>query len=135
MQSRLMKFKATKQLQQLETIYVITGVNNIPQLRNRISFDGCTTAGNVWSNAPLSNLNTGWIVYQEKRDLFGEMRISIGEARGSWWIARMTPWSRWPTTKPVLQCGRSAAKVIIDWVPMDNLLFLVLESGVPWGFD
>ena len=141
MQSRLMKFKATKQLQQLETIYVITGVNNTPQRRNRINFDGCTTAGNVLSSAPLSNLNTGWILtYQEKKDLYGEMRISIGNTSDSGIVVdrqddTLEPVAYHQTSAAVWEeCIRSEtmAKVIIDWAPMDNLPILALESGVPY---
>ena len=76
MQSRLVKFKAAKQLQQLETIHLVTSPNTLPRRRNWINFPGSSTGGNVLSNAPLCKLNTGWWILplSVKKDLSHAIR-------------------------------------------------------------
>ena len=39
-----------------------------------------TTAGNIFANAPLVNLNTGWLWKLPDKDLYGPMRIAVGGA-------------------------------------------------------
>lgn len=141
MQSRLVKFKAAKQLQQLETIHLVTSPNGVVQRRNQINFSGSTTAGNVLSNAPLCNLNTGWILpFSVQKDLYGSMRMAVGGASDAGTVPERkddipepVAWHQTSTAVwQELMRSETQAGCVVDWTPMDVLPWECLIQGVPY---
>lgn len=141
MQSRLAKFRAQKQLQQLESIHVVSGPGAQQPRRNRLHWQGCTTAGNVLSNAPLCNLNSGWcLTFKQKKDLYDTMRMPVGGASDGGQVPErnenaVEPTSWHMTSKPVwteLLRSETSATAVLDWCPMDVLPWTCIELGIPY---
>ena len=83
MQSRLQKLRSTKQLQQLETCYVVTSPSKDLVRRARVSKTFAqhkgTSAGNVLTGIPIPPLQQGWCASVEvKREIYGDMRERVG---------------------------------------------------------
>ena len=84
MASRLQKLRSTKQLQLLETCYVVTSPNKPHVRRARVSktfAENGSSAGNVLCNVPRPPLQQGWCAsVEDKRAIYGDMRERVGGA-------------------------------------------------------
>ncbi|CAE7822139.1 unnamed protein product [Symbiodinium sp. CCMP2592] len=81
---RMEKHRASAQLQQLETIYIVHGVasqlQGLKKRRNRAHYAG-TSAGNVISGVVLPPDSELWqLTFAEKKALYGSARTAVGGA-------------------------------------------------------
>lgn len=141
MQSRLKNFRAARQLQQLETCFLVANPSNPPVRRNRVSDPKTTTSGNVIAGAPLINLNTSWcLTLSLKKELFGAMRIAVGGTVPDGGAIersdeKVEPVS-WHATAELIWVellkSETQATAVLDWCPVDVLPFKCLELGIPY---
>ena len=141
-----LRFKSTKQLQQLETAYIITDAQVSLKHRTRVvaAFNPSgkvTSAGNILSDAPLVSLTGSWcMTVEDKRKLYGSMRIAVGgqtdqempRARPD---SAMEPVSFHQTCKEVWQeimQSETQCKAVIDLNATDILAWECVRSATPY---
>ena len=141
-----LRFKSTKQLQQLETAYIITDAQASLKHRTRVvaAFNPSgkvTSAGNILSDAPLVSLTGSWcMTVEDKRKLYGSMRIAVGgqtdqelpRARPD---SAMEPVSFHQTCKEVwmeIMQSETQCKAVIDLNATDILAWECVRSATPY---
>ena len=141
-----LRFKSTKQLQQLETVYIVTDAQTSLKHRTRVvaAFNPSgkvTSAGNILSDAPLVSLTASWCMkVEDKKKLYGSMRIAVGgqtdqeqpRARPD---SELEPVSFHQTCKEVWQeimQSETQCKAVIDLNATDILAWECVQSATPY---
>ncbi|CAE7861416.1 unnamed protein product [Symbiodinium necroappetens] len=140
--ARLERFKSTAQLNQLETVHVVTSSSAAKQKRrNRRAahMKDDTSSGNMLSRMPLPE--STWVeTCGTKKKLFGsQMRIAVGgQTDGEALNTKDGDYEPvfWHSASPLvleeLFRSESWADAVIDWTPTDVTAKKTIDLGIPY---
>ena len=108
MVQRMQRLRSSKQLQQLESVYLVMPSSSRPCSR-RARVSSCFKDTSVLSNVPMLNLNTAWCAtVEENEKIYGSMRDRIGaRQRARRGQGHPKTSSLWHGTNPAARCGPS----------------------------
>ena len=142
--ARLERFKSTAQLNQLETVHLVTSSAASRQKRRSRRaghLKGESSSGNILSGIPLPDLSSSWAeTVATKKTIFGpHMRIPVGgQTDGEALNSRDEDYEPvfWHGSSPVLleEMLRSEcwADAIVDWTPTDVAAKKAMDLGIPY---
>ena len=140
---RLAKFKSTAQLQQMETIHVVSASKRASEKRHpraNPKFQGMSSAGNLLSPVSLLPYSSSWtLTLKQKKELYGPLRVPVGGATDGEIFDRadgdMEPAS-WHLSAPELYQelfqSETMADAVLDFTPFDVATWQAFKSQLPY---
>ncbi|CAE7547537.1 unnamed protein product [Symbiodinium sp. CCMP2592] len=142
--ARLEKFKSTAQLNQLETVHIVTSSAASKQKRRPRRaghLKGETSSGNILTGVPLPDASAAWSEsVVTKKAIFGnQMRIAVGGQTDGEPLYNKDDDQEpvfWHMSSPVLleELLRSEcwADALLDWTPTDVAAKKAMDLGIPY---